>query len=106
MPGLRGFAGIDVVWHPSRGPVVIEVNPRLTVAYAGLSAALGGNLAAALLAAHGVRVQPGKTDETGETRETGQSGESRGPGESATGDRPTAAAARAHDARPLCGVRP
>lgn len=109
MPGLRGFAGIDVVWHPSRGPVVIEVNPRLTVAYAGLSTALGGNLATALLAAHGVRVQPGvtgETDETRETRETGQAGESRGPGESATGDRPTAAAARAHDARPLCGVRP
>ncbi|MEC5404549.1 ATP-grasp domain-containing protein [Paraburkholderia sp. MPAMCS5] len=57
MPGLRGFAGIDVVWHPSRGPVVIEVNPRLTVAYAGLSASLGGNLAVALLAAHGVQVR-------------------------------------------------
>jgi predicted ATP-grasp superfamily ATP-dependent carboligase len=35
---------------------VIEVNPRLTVAYAGLSEALGGNLAHALLAAHGVRI--------------------------------------------------
>ncbi|HEY2023774.1 ATP-grasp domain-containing protein [Paraburkholderia sp.] len=57
IPGLRGFAGIDVVWHPRRGPVVIEVNPRLTVAYAGLSAARGGELACALLDAHGVRVQ-------------------------------------------------
>jgi predicted ATP-grasp superfamily ATP-dependent carboligase len=57
LPGLRGFVGIDVVWHPSRGPVVIEVNPRLTVAYAGLSAALGGNLARTLLAAHGVRIE-------------------------------------------------
>ena len=56
LPGLRGFAGIDVVWHPERGPVVIEVNPRLTVAYAGLSASLGGNLARALLAAHGARI--------------------------------------------------
>ena len=56
MPGLRGFVGIDVVWHPTRGPVVIEVNPRLTVAYAGLSAALGGNLARRLLAAHGVGI--------------------------------------------------
>ena len=54
LPGLRGFVGIDVVWHPLRGPVVIEVNPRLTVAYAGLSATLGGNLARALLVAHGV----------------------------------------------------
>jgi predicted ATP-grasp superfamily ATP-dependent carboligase len=40
MPGLRGFAGIDLVWHAQRGPVVIEVNPRVTSAYVGLSAAL------------------------------------------------------------------
>ncbi|WP_250527029.1 ATP-grasp domain-containing protein [Caballeronia sp. GAWG2-1] len=53
-PGLRGFAGIDVVWNPARGPVVIEVNPRLTVAYAGLSHALSRNLATELLAAHHV----------------------------------------------------
>ncbi|WP_159839138.1 ATP-grasp domain-containing protein [Burkholderia sp. 8Y] len=52
LPGLRGFAGIDVVWHAERGPVVIEVNPRLTVAYAELSKAR--KLAAELLAAHGV----------------------------------------------------
>jgi predicted ATP-grasp superfamily ATP-dependent carboligase len=57
IPGLRGFVGIDVVWHPQRGPVVIEVNPRLTVAYAGLSAARGGALTRALLAAHGVRIE-------------------------------------------------
>ncbi len=49
IPGLRGFIGIDVVWHEARGPVVIEVNPRLTCAYVGLSAALGRNLAAELL---------------------------------------------------------
>lgn len=40
IPGLRGFAGVDVVWHARRGPVVIEVNPRVTCAYVGLSAAL------------------------------------------------------------------
>ena len=50
IPGLRGFAGIDLVWHPQRGPVVIEVNPRVTCAYVGLSGALGRNLAAELLA--------------------------------------------------------
>jgi predicted ATP-grasp superfamily ATP-dependent carboligase len=50
MPGLQGFAGIDLVWHPQRGPVVIEVNPRVTCAYVGLSAALGRNLAAELVA--------------------------------------------------------
>ncbi|ACC75532.1 ATP-grasp domain-containing protein [Paraburkholderia phymatum] len=58
LPGLRGFVGIDVVWNPERGPVVIEVNPRATVAYAGLSARLGRNLAADVLAAHGVQVSP------------------------------------------------
>lgn len=52
IPGLAGFAGIDLVWHPQRGPVVIEVNPRVTCAYVGLSAALGRNLSAELLAAH------------------------------------------------------
>lgn len=52
LPGLRGFVGIDLVWHPQRGPVVIEVNPRVTCAYEGLSAALERNLAAELLAAH------------------------------------------------------
>lgn len=52
VPGLRGFAGIDLVWHPQRGPVVIEVNPRLTCAFVGLSAALGRPLAAEILALH------------------------------------------------------
>lgn len=51
LPGLRGFVGIDVVWHAQRGPVLIEINPRVTSAYVGLSAALGRNVAAALLAA-------------------------------------------------------
>ncbi len=52
LPGLRGFTGIDVVWNEERGPVVIEVNPRLTVAYAEISKRR--NLAAQLLAAHRV----------------------------------------------------
>ena len=47
--GLRGFVGIDVVWHAAMGPVVIEVNPRVTCAYVGLSARLGRNLAAEIL---------------------------------------------------------
>jgi tyramine---L-glutamate ligase len=54
LPGLRGFVGIDLVWHADQGPVVIEVNPRVTCAYVGLSARLGRNLAAELLA-----LQPG-----------------------------------------------
>jgi tyramine---L-glutamate ligase len=51
IPGLRGFVGIDIVWHEARGPVVIEVNPRVTCAYVGLSAALGRNIAAEVLRA-------------------------------------------------------
>jgi len=51
MAGLRGFVGIDLVWHPRRGPVVIEVNPRVTCAYVGLSKHLGRNLAAEVIAA-------------------------------------------------------
>lgn len=50
--GLRGFVGVDLVWHADHGPVVIEVNPRPTCAYVGLSAALDRNLAAETLAAH------------------------------------------------------
>ncbi|CAL8475715.1 tyramine---L-glutamate ligase (plasmid) [Caballeronia sp. S22] len=67
-PGLRGFVGIDVVWHPERGPVVIEVNPRLTVAYAELSRRGGRNLAAELLAAHRV---PGFDGDAGLLRACG-----------------------------------
>jgi tyramine---L-glutamate ligase len=54
LPGLRGFVGFDFVWHPVRGPVVIEVNPRLTCAYVGLSAKLGRRLAAEVLALQGL----------------------------------------------------
>ncbi|TDV19527.1 ATP-grasp domain-containing protein [Paraburkholderia caballeronis] len=56
LPGLRGFVGIDLVWHPQRGPVVVEINPRVTVAYAGMSAALGHNVASRLLRMVGARV--------------------------------------------------
>jgi len=52
IPGLRGYVGIDLVWHAQRGPVLIEINPRVTMAYVGLSAALGRNLAGAVLADH------------------------------------------------------
>ncbi|WP_020178621.1 ATP-grasp domain-containing protein [Methylopila sp. M107] len=42
LPGLAGIFGIDIVLGAD-GPVVIEVNPRLTTAYAGLRDALGLN---------------------------------------------------------------
>jgi predicted ATP-grasp superfamily ATP-dependent carboligase len=57
IPGLRGYVGIDVVWNERKGAVVIEVNPRVTCAYVGLSAALRRNLAADILAAQGDRMQ-------------------------------------------------
>lgn len=46
-PGLAGVIGIDLILS-KEGPVVVEVNPRVTVAYAGLHAALGVNPAAFL----------------------------------------------------------
>jgi predicted ATP-grasp superfamily ATP-dependent carboligase len=49
MPGLRGFVGIDLIWNEEQGPVAIEVNPRVTSAYVGLSSRLGRNLAAEIL---------------------------------------------------------
>ena len=51
VPGLCGFVGVDLVWHAQRGPVAIEINPRVTCAYVGLSRALGRNLAAEVIAA-------------------------------------------------------
>jgi predicted ATP-grasp superfamily ATP-dependent carboligase len=50
MPGLQGYFGIDFV-QTARGPVVLEVNPRLTSSYVGLRPALGLNVAARVLAA-------------------------------------------------------
>lgn len=56
--GLRGFVSVDLVWHPQRGPVAIEVNPRVSCAYAGQSARLGRNLAAEILALHQPATRP------------------------------------------------
>lgn len=48
LPALWGFAGIDFVLDHT-GPKVLEVNPRLTSAYAGIRAATGLNPAAMVL---------------------------------------------------------
>ena len=48
LPGLFGYAGIDVI-VTEHGPVVLEVNPRLTTSYVGLGEALGCNVAALVL---------------------------------------------------------
>ena len=50
LPGLRGFVGVDLVWNERLGAVPIEINPRLTCAYVGLSQRLGRCLAAEVLA--------------------------------------------------------
>jgi predicted ATP-grasp superfamily ATP-dependent carboligase len=51
IPGLGGYVGIDLVWKEREGPVVIEVNPRVTCAYVGLSAILRRNVAAEIFGA-------------------------------------------------------
>lgn len=49
LPGLWGYVGVDLV-ESEDGPVVIEINPRLTTSYVGLARALGVNPAARVLA--------------------------------------------------------
>jgi predicted ATP-grasp superfamily ATP-dependent carboligase len=49
IPGLAGFVGIDFMFAPDGQAIVMELNPRLTSAYVGLSQLLGRNLAADVL---------------------------------------------------------
>ncbi|MGR8941969.1 MAG: ATP-grasp domain-containing protein [Gammaproteobacteria bacterium] len=48
IPGLWGYAGIDLIETPDR-LLVLEINPRLTTSFAGLNAALGLNPGALVL---------------------------------------------------------
>jgi len=48
LPGLWGYCGADFV-ETAGGPVVVEVNPRLTTSYAGLHRAVGLNPAELVL---------------------------------------------------------
>ncbi|MGR8933444.1 MAG: ATP-grasp domain-containing protein [Gammaproteobacteria bacterium] len=43
-PALWGYAGLDLLETPD-GPLLLEINPRLTTSYAGLSRALQKNIA-------------------------------------------------------------
>lgn len=64
VPGLAGFVGLDLVRQPDGRLCIIEINPRLTCAYAGLAAPPPGagtplgtsrrerNLAANIISAH------------------------------------------------------
>lgn len=44
IPGLAGYVGVDLILS-DRGPLVVEINPRLTTAYVGLRAATAVNIA-------------------------------------------------------------
>jgi len=48
LPDLWGHVGADLV-ETRKGPVVIEINPRLTTSYVGLRDALGINPAGLVL---------------------------------------------------------
>jgi predicted ATP-grasp superfamily ATP-dependent carboligase len=48
VPGLWGYAGIDLI-ETSTQTLVLEINPRLTTSFAGLNAALGINPVALVL---------------------------------------------------------
>ena len=44
VPGLRGYVGVDLLRH-GQDYLVVEINPRMTTAYAGLSCSVGMNIA-------------------------------------------------------------
>lgn len=48
LPSLWGYVGVDLI-NTSAGPVVLEINPRLTTSYCGLGPALGINVARLVL---------------------------------------------------------
>lgn len=50
LPGLLGYVGVDLL-ATEEGPVVLEINPRLTTSYCALRAARGVNVGARALAA-------------------------------------------------------
>lgn len=50
LPGLLGYVGVDLL-ATEEGPVVLEINPRLTTSYCALRAARGVNVGARVFAA-------------------------------------------------------
>lgn len=50
IPGLFGYVGVDLV-AAEAGPLVLEINPRLTTSYCGLREALGLNSAELVISA-------------------------------------------------------
>ncbi len=50
IPDLWGYIGIDIIETADGGPLVLEINPRLTTSYAGIRQATGINVAEQVLA--------------------------------------------------------
>lgn len=49
LPGLWGYIGIDLIETAGVGPLVLEINPRLTTSYVGIRRATGINVAEQVL---------------------------------------------------------
>jgi predicted ATP-grasp superfamily ATP-dependent carboligase len=49
MPGLWGYIGIDLIETAEFGPLILEINPRLTTSYVGIRSATGINVAEQVL---------------------------------------------------------
>jgi predicted ATP-grasp superfamily ATP-dependent carboligase len=55
MPGLWGLVGVDLI-AAEQGPLLLEINPRLTTSYVGLRPSLGENPAELVLNLIGRRI--------------------------------------------------
>jgi predicted ATP-grasp superfamily ATP-dependent carboligase len=63
MKGLKGYVGVDMVLT-DREPVVMEINPRLTVSYVGLQSVVNFNAAQAIINATIERKLPKNVQKT------------------------------------------
>lgn len=49
LPELHGYIGVDLIETGQHGPLLLEINPRLTTSYVGIHPATGINVAEAVL---------------------------------------------------------
>jgi hypothetical protein len=66
-PGVRGYAGVDLVLGDG-GATVLEINPRLTTSYVGLRRSFDANLAGLIVAAALGRPLPARLAASGRCR--------------------------------------
>jgi tyramine---L-glutamate ligase len=80
--GFRGYVGVDLILGLS-GPVVVEVNPRITTSYLGLRRVTTENLAGLMIAASSGRSLPSRLRVRGRCRfrSDGAAAMARGGGE-------------------------